>query len=301
MEPLLPEGARIFTSAAEMLEAVRPDVVHIVTPPASHAELAMLCLARGAHVYVEKPFTLTAAEAREVLAGAERAGRSVCVGHQLLFERRPARCAACAPSIGKVVHVESYFSFKTVRKSRDGRTPMSPVEQLLDILPHPVYTLLHALRAPRPERGGRRSRRSKCGPKAKFTRSCARARPPACSSVTLRGRPIESYLRVVGTNGCLRADFVRGALTQLAGAGTSAISILSNPYREAKQIVFGSTSGFASRVLHKKKGYPGLIGADRRVLQQHSAGRSAATLAGIDPGYRAAVRARGARASRRGK
>ncbi|MEQ1794897.1 MAG: NAD-dependent epimerase/dehydratase family protein, partial [Nitrospira sp.] len=76
--------------------------------------------------------------------------------------------------------------------------------------------------------------------------------------VTLRGRPIDSYLRVVGTNGALRADFVRGALTRLPGPGTAAVAILSNPYREAKQILIGSTRGFASRILHKGKGYPGL-------------------------------------------
>jgi nucleoside-diphosphate-sugar epimerase len=51
---------------------------------------------------------------------------------------------------------------------------------------------------------------------------------------------------------------VRGQLTRLAGPGTSAVGILSNPYREAMQILVGSTRGFASRILNKGKGYPGL-------------------------------------------
>ena len=76
--------------------------------------------------------------------------------------------------------------------------------------------------------------------------------------VTLRGRPIDSYLRIVGTSGSLRADFVRGSLTKLPGPGTSAVAILSNPYREAMQILVGSTRGFAARILNKSKGYPGL-------------------------------------------
>jgi predicted dehydrogenase len=130
-----------------MLDEARPDVVHIVTPPATHAELARLCLAGGAHVYVEKPFATTATEAREIMAAARLAGRSVCAGHQLLYEAPSLAMAASRPVIGDVVHVESYFAFRTVRKSTDGRSLMSPIDQLLDILPHPVYTLVNAMAA----------------------------------------------------------------------------------------------------------------------------------------------------------
>src|SRR5262245_54826286 len=56
-----------FTDAAELLEATKPDVVHITTPPQSHYALAKLCLEAGSAVYVEKPFTLIAAEAKELV------------------------------------------------------------------------------------------------------------------------------------------------------------------------------------------------------------------------------------------
>ena len=257
LEPLLPQGVQWFASAVELLESAKPDVVHIATPPSSHGDLATLCLQHGAHVYVEKPFTLEAAEASSVLDAAQRAGRSVCAGHQLLYEKPARALANDMRLIGRVVHVESYFSFKSVRKSRDGRTLMSPIDQLLDILPHPVYTLLDVLRSREPE----------AVPEITAIEVRAEGEVHALLRVgettgalvvTLRGRPIDSYLRVVGTNGSLRADFVRGALTRLPGAGTSAIAILSNPYREGMQIVMGSTRGFASRILGKKKGYPGL-------------------------------------------
>lgn len=253
----LPPDARTFTSAQELLDTVRPDVVHIVTPPATHTELAKLCLTNGAHVYVEKPFTLTAAEAQDVLETARRSGRSVCAGHQLLFEPVARALTGSMNLIGQVVHVESYFSFKTVRKSRDGRSLMSPVEQLLDILPHPVYTLLDALRAGDPDASPEIAS-LEVRPEGEVHALVRAGATTGVLVVTLRGRPIESYLRVIGTNGFLRADFVRGALTRLPGAGTSAISIVSNPYRESAQILFGSTRGFASRILGKKKGYPGL-------------------------------------------
>lgn len=257
LAPVLPKDIPFFTSASDLLKSVKPEVVHIATPPATHAELAMLCLAHGAHVYVEKPFTLRTAEADAVLDAARRAGRSVCAGHQLLFEAPARALAAALPLIGSVVHVESYFSFRTVRRSRDGRSLMSPIEQLLDILPHPVYMLLDALGASNPN-AVPELEALHVRPEGEVHALVRAGDATGVLVVTLRGRPIESYLRVVGTNGCLRADFVRGALTKLPGPGTSAVSIVSNPYREAMQILVGSTRGFASRLFGSGKSYPGL-------------------------------------------
>lgn len=256
LDGLVAKDVPFFDSASDMLKAIKPTVVHIATPPATHAELAKLCLTHGAHVYVEKPFTLRLADADAVIEAAQKAGRSVCAGHQLLYEAPARALTAALPLIGRVVHVESYFSFKTVRKSNDGRSLMSPIDQLLDILPHPVYTLLDAL-------GGvagtvPQLQSLYVRPEGEVHAILQAGEATGVLVVTLRGRPIDSYLRVVGTSGSLRADFVRGALTKLPGPGTSAVAILSNPYREAMQILIGSTRGFASRILNKSKGYPGL-------------------------------------------
>lgn len=55
------------------------DVVVIASPNDSHAPLAMAALAQGKHVVVDKPFTVTLAEARDVVDAARRAGRLVSV------------------------------------------------------------------------------------------------------------------------------------------------------------------------------------------------------------------------------
>src|SRR4030095_10730183 len=60
-----------FSDASEMLQSVRPDVVHITTPPQRHCSLAAECLSAGSHVYVEKPFTITAGEAESLIQLAE--------------------------------------------------------------------------------------------------------------------------------------------------------------------------------------------------------------------------------------
>src|SRR5208337_761729 len=57
---------QVFTDAREMLRAGGVDAVHVTTPAQSHFPLAQLCLEADCHVYVEKPFTLNAAEADEL-------------------------------------------------------------------------------------------------------------------------------------------------------------------------------------------------------------------------------------------
>jgi len=103
-----------FSDLNEMLRAIRPDVVHITTPPQSHYSIAKHCLESGSHVYLEKPFTVSAVEAESLFDAARRLDLKVTVGHNYQFTpemlelRRLARDGAVG---GKPVHVESYWSY----------------------------------------------------------------------------------------------------------------------------------------------------------------------------------------------
>ena len=106
--------AACFADAAEMLRAAKPDVVHITTPPQGHFALGKLCLESGCHVYLEKPFTVTAPEAEELIRVAESSGLKITAGHNLQFtlemlEMR--RLVAQGFLGGKPVHLESHFSY----------------------------------------------------------------------------------------------------------------------------------------------------------------------------------------------
>ena len=70
-----------FDDVEEMLRATSPDVVHVTTPPQSHHALGLQCLDAGSHVYLEKPFTVTAAEAESLIELAQRRGLSLTAGH----------------------------------------------------------------------------------------------------------------------------------------------------------------------------------------------------------------------------
>jgi len=103
-----------FSDAAEMLRAVKPDVVHITTPPQGHFSLAKQCLEAGSHVYLEKPFTVTAVEAKELIHLAEARKLKITAGHNLQFtlEMLEMRQLVAQNFLGgKPVHLESHFSY----------------------------------------------------------------------------------------------------------------------------------------------------------------------------------------------
>jgi predicted dehydrogenase len=49
-------------------------VIYLATPHPMRHDHALLALGAGKHVLVEKPFTLNAAEVRDVISGSARAG-----------------------------------------------------------------------------------------------------------------------------------------------------------------------------------------------------------------------------------
>jgi predicted dehydrogenase len=61
------------------------DLVHLCTPPATHAPLALRCLDAGVHVLVEKPPTLSLAELDTLTEAARRTGAHVATVFQHRF------------------------------------------------------------------------------------------------------------------------------------------------------------------------------------------------------------------------
>ncbi|MEJ2790362.1 MULTISPECIES: oxidoreductase [unclassified Pseudoxanthomonas] len=70
---------RVTPDAHDAFADPAVDLVVIASPNDSHAPLAIAALGLGKHVVVDKPFTLTLREAREVVAAAAHAGRVVSV------------------------------------------------------------------------------------------------------------------------------------------------------------------------------------------------------------------------------
>ena len=105
---------RHFATLTELLNEARPDVVHVTTPPEGHYDIARLCLEHGCHVYVEKPFTVRAWQAQELVELAERKGLKLTVGHNDQFThiaQRMRRLVKSGYLGGSPVHMESYYCY----------------------------------------------------------------------------------------------------------------------------------------------------------------------------------------------
>lgn len=96
-----------FEDYAEMLATVPLDGVIIASPHVNHHEHALAALAKGCHVLVEKPLATTAADARAIVAAAEKAGRQVVVPYGWNFKpfTDEAKRLVADGAIGRIEHV----------------------------------------------------------------------------------------------------------------------------------------------------------------------------------------------------
>lgn len=74
--------AKVYADYRELLKDPTIDVVHVLTPNDSHAEITIAALEAGKHVMCEKPMAKKAADARRMLEAARRTGKKLSIGYQ---------------------------------------------------------------------------------------------------------------------------------------------------------------------------------------------------------------------------
>lgn len=67
-------GVRAFDSVAMAVADPETDIVAVCTPSGAHLDPALLAIAAGKHVVIEKPLEVTTARAVQIIEAAERAG-----------------------------------------------------------------------------------------------------------------------------------------------------------------------------------------------------------------------------------
>ncbi len=85
---------KAFADATSLFESGAIDAVVLATPPFTHESLVRDALARGLHVYCEKPFVVDAADGDALAVAARDAQRVVQVGFQYRFQPSYARARA---------------------------------------------------------------------------------------------------------------------------------------------------------------------------------------------------------------
>jgi predicted dehydrogenase len=117
-----------FTDHREMLRSVQPDVVHVTTPPQSHALLAADALRSGAHVLVEKPIVADRSDLPELQNLARERGRHLLEDYNYLFSPAVRRIGELLArgDLGEVVHVEVLFCVDLLGAGSRHADPNSP-------------------------------------------------------------------------------------------------------------------------------------------------------------------------------
>ncbi len=95
----------------ESILAMKQDGVvclHVLTPPDSHAQIALEALALGLHLYIEKPLATDVDDCRKIMEIADSRSLLVCVGHSELFDPGVRRIFQYieAGKLGKPVSVD---------------------------------------------------------------------------------------------------------------------------------------------------------------------------------------------------
>jgi predicted dehydrogenase len=95
----------------QLIEREDIDLISVVTPPATHLEMALAALAGGKAVLCEKPMAMDAAEAKRMSDRAGEAGVLALIDHELRFlkSRRTMRAMLQNGAIGNLRHCNYIF------------------------------------------------------------------------------------------------------------------------------------------------------------------------------------------------
>jgi predicted dehydrogenase len=234
-----------YSDFDQMLGRARPDVVHIATPPATHDALFRRAIAAGAHVYMEKPFALTAPQARDMLAFAADHRRLVCAGHDRLFDPSWLECRnrIRAGAIGTPRHAEFFQSYdldgpfgRIVANDDLHWVRQLPGKLFQNTIPHGLAAIAQLLPDERP-----------------LVTATSWLRPPydfdtelhvlvrgvqmsATLTFVTGARPATSYVRVYGTDGWCEVDYdARATRLRAASALPSLISKIATPWASTRE------------------------------------------------------------------
>ena len=262
------------TMEAMMNEGV--DVVHILTPPASHASLAIAALKNGCHVLVEKPLATNAEEVDRISAAAADGQKSVCVNHSMLYDRFVSKALNLVRSgaIGVPLTFD-YFRSSEYPPYRGGPLPIhyqGGGYPFLDQGVHALYlaeTFLGSIKDLKTFRGTHGGDSNLLFDEWRVAAQCERG--TANIQISWNVRPLQNWFVVQGTKGVLRANLFAMWVTH-----TSQLPLPKAPARALQALHEGlsictqvpaNVARFAAKRIVQYDGLHSLVAAFYRALQ----------------------------------
>ena len=252
------------------------DVIHVLTPPDTHAQLAISALKHGCHVLVEKPLAINAEEVDRISAAAAAAQKSVCVNHSMLYDRFVSRALSLVHS--GAIGVPLTFDY--VRSSeyppyRGGPLPIHYQDggyPFLDQGVHALYlaeSFLGAIEDVKSFYGTHGGDSNLLFDEWRVAAQCQSG--TANIQISWNVRPLQNWFVVQGTKGVLRANLFAMWVTHtkqlpLPKAPARAIQAISEGLSICTQVP-ANIARFAAKKIVQYDGLHFLVAAFYRALQ----------------------------------
>jgi predicted dehydrogenase len=263
-----------FTDVAEMMRAAEPSVVHVVTPPSTHAKLAIAAMQGGANVLVEKPMAMRVEDCDRMIAVARERGRRICVDHNRLFDPVINRVRAFVASgkLGEVVSVEAHQGVNPVEDGAagggNGKAHWSIEDAfapLYNLGPHPLYLVsefLGPVRAMQITGATPRDGEALVGEIRVMLQGDDRFGFVAFS---MRSQPYLNHLNVFGTKATLRVNLnTMTVITEQNRKLPKMVGKLMANFEPASQLVGAAVGNAIAVATRRMKTYPGIRETIRR-------------------------------------
>ena len=243
-------GGAVFADPDALFEAVRPAVLHLCSPSASHSAIIRAAIAQGIHVFAEKPLAADAAETRSLCDLARRADVLLCPVHQYAFQPALERIIKQRHRLGALELVDiHYFSAGAV-----GAAAKDLPRIAADILPHPIaiaqrlwpevsLDVLDWYVAPVGTAG--------------WHMTAMVGQVTLRITISLAARPTEASLVLYGDKGAWAADLFHGYARFRDGTASRRSKAL-RPFGDALSVLGHASVNMAGRALRREPAYPGL-------------------------------------------
>lgn len=230
----------VYGDLKSLLRQTQPDVVHILTPPATHHALAVQVLEASASALIEKPFAEDAQDAADMVRAESRYPGTLSVCHNYLYLPAMRRALRLIEQgrLGRVLSAEVYWRISSLGGTRiDAQQWVErlPGGTFHEVGPHGIYLLRAVL--------GDLVCESACRTGDDELRVLLRAGDRlGAMTISTSEANIQKFLRIYGVRMSLHVDLAANVLVRLVprGRGIAARALLN--IETAGQLLAGTTA-----------------------------------------------------------
>ena len=261
--------ARSYTNHRDALADLKPDLVHITTPPASHFSLAMDCLSAGRNVFCEKPIITRYSDFCTLKQFAREKRCMLMENQQFRFHSSVRRIEEWVQSgeLGEVLEVQICLSLNITGADSPYVDQNAPHFGMTlsggvigDFLPHIAYLVyMFTGKVIDAHTEWAKHKSASPLPADEFRGLIRGERATAYVSFSGNAQPDGFLIRVVGTRMRVEANLFEPprVIVKRSRSGEPALMTLVDGIAESRQVLVGSVAGLL-RKLGGTSSYDGL-------------------------------------------